>query len=1464
MPPTESYDAGQVPAYNVKLKEARNSESFTTMFPSEDGRWGEQNQGDPVSHHVAMEEFGVMRRELSRQSLGQTRSGTAAHQTSSRMSQHQDDEEALGERSGSFDLPDFLEGGQLERRTTMGGAGKGISVAFKNVTVKGVVTGASFVRSFPDAVVGTFGPDLYRLITRFVPQLHIGRKPPVRDIIHDFNGILNHGEIMLVLRRPGAGCSTFLKAIANHRGTFAAVDGDISYGGISAEEQRKHFRGEISYHPEDDQHFPILTVWQTLKFSLLHKTRKNDSHTIPIVISSLLKMFGILHTKDTFVSNEFVRGVSGGERKRVSIAETLIAKSTVVCWDNSTRGLDASTAIDYAKSLRVMTDISRRTTFVTLYQVSESIYELMDKVMVIDSGRMLYQGPANKAKQYFVDLGFHCPEHSTTADFLTEICDPASRQYQPGREASTPKTVEEFEAVFRNSGIYKALLETVDKHFQDSNSTDALRFQKTVAKSKSKRVSENSSYTISLPRQVAACVKREFWLIMGDKTSLYTKYFSIITNALVVSSMFYGQPLDTSGAFSRCGAIFFSLFFFSWVQLAELMPAVQGRIIGARHEEYAFYRPSAVTIARFIIDIPSIFCMVVPFSLIMYFMTGLDVSVSKFFIFFLFVYSTTYCVTSMFRMFASLSPSFDDAIRFSGLALNLLFIFMGYVIPKSTLINDSIWFGWLIYLNPMSYSYEAVLASEFSDRTMECAPSQLIPQGPGIDPRYQGCALTGSQIGSADISGATYLKESFQFTRSNLWRNFGVVIAFTALYMIVTVIASETLSFVGGGGGALMFKKSKRTKRAAAQAVSGGDEEKTQKPGTTSVLSNGQPQSSGSDKSVRRLLDDDRVFTWTDVEYTVPIGNGTARKLLNGVSGYAKPGVMIALMGASGAGKTTLLNTLSQRQSMGIVGGEMQVNGHPLGPYFQREAGFCEQMDFHDTTATIYEALVFSAILRQDRNIPREEKIAYVDQVIDLLELGEIRDAIIGSLNIEQKKRVTIGVELAAKPSFLLFLDEPTSGLDSQAAISIVRFLKKLSQAGQAIVCTIHQPSFMLIQQFDMILALNPGGNTFYFGPIGRDGATVAKYFADRGVAPPPSKNIAEFILETAAKITVKEDGTSIDWDEQWKNSTENRALLDEIRQIREERRKIPLPGVGIQHEFAAPTSLQTIMLTKRLFRNYWRDPSYYYGKLFLSALIGIFNGFNRMFSAFLIVLLPAIVVNSVIPKFYMNRALWEFREHPSRIYGWFAFCTANIICEIPAAIVTGLVYWLFWYFPVGYPTDSGTAGYTFLMTMLFFLFQASWGQWICAFAPSFTVISNVLSIFFVAFNLFNGIMRQYASYPVFWKYWLYYLNPVTWWMRGILAAVLPAAKIVCTSAEATHFDPPPGSTCGEYAGPFVDTAGVGYLANVDATVDCQYCPFKDGLRIRRWSFGLWIVFGLGDKVYFVAYGCLATFYVFS
>lgn len=304
----------------------------------------------------------------------------------------------------------------------------------------------------------------------------------------------------------------------------------------------------------------------------------------------------------------------------MSIAETLATKSTVVAWDNSTRGLDASTALDYAKSLRVMTDISNRTTLVTLYQAGEQIYELMDKVLVIDEGRMVYSGPANEAKKYFQDLGYHCPDRQTTADFLTACTDPTERRFNNKFEGPIPKGPIELEKAFRDSGAYKQLLQDIDfyeKVLDETDHADARQFKQSVKEAKSRTVSKKSNYTVSFIRQVLACTKREFWLTWGDKTTLYTKFFIILSNGLIVGSLFYDQPTNTEGAFSRGGTLFFSILFLGWLQLSELMKAVSGRPVIARHKDYAFYRPSAVVIARVLQDLPLILLQVIPFSIIL-------------------------------------------------------------------------------------------------------------------------------------------------------------------------------------------------------------------------------------------------------------------------------------------------------------------------------------------------------------------------------------------------------------------------------------------------------------------------------------------------------------------------------------------------------------------------------------------------------------------------------------------------------------------------------------------------------------------------------------------------------------------------------------------------------------------------------------------------------------------------------
>jgi ATP-binding cassette, subfamily G (WHITE), member 2, SNQ2 len=156
-------------------------------------------------------------------------------------------------------------------------------------------------------------------------------------------------------------------------------------------------------------------------------------------------------------------------------------------------------------------------------------------------------------------------------------------------------------------------------------------------------------------------------------------------------------------------------------------------------------------------------------------------------------------------------------------------------------------------------------------------------------------------------------------------------------------------------------------------------------------------------------------------------------------------------------------------------------------------------------------------------------------------------------------------------------------------------------------------------------------------------------------------------------------------------------------------------------------------------------------------------------------------------------------------------------------------------------------------------------GQWITAFAPSFTVISNILPFFLVMFALFNGVVRPYAQLPVFWRYWMYYVNPSTYWIGGVLAATLKDIPVRCAESETAGFNPPPGQTCAEYAGDFAARVG-GYLLDPNANQNCMYCAYSSGdqflasLNIRRedkWrDFGIFLAFCVSNifLVYFFVY----------
>ena len=277
--------------------------------------------------------------------------------------------------------------------------------------------------------------------------------------------------MLVVLGRPGSGCSTLLKTISGEtHGFYIDEKSEINYQGIPKEMMHKDFRGECMYQAEVDVHFPQLTVGQTLNFAAQARaprnrlpgvTRKQYAQHMTDVI---MAVFGLSHTVNTRVGNDFVRGVSGGERKRVSIAEAALGGSPLQCWDNSTRGLDSATALEFVKTLRTSTSLAGSTAAVAIYQASQSIYDIFDKVVVLYEGRQIYFGPTTAAKGFFVNMGFVCAERATTGDFLTSLTNPAERVVREGYEHRVPKTPDEFAAVWQKSEERSQLLHDID-HF---------------------------------------------------------------------------------------------------------------------------------------------------------------------------------------------------------------------------------------------------------------------------------------------------------------------------------------------------------------------------------------------------------------------------------------------------------------------------------------------------------------------------------------------------------------------------------------------------------------------------------------------------------------------------------------------------------------------------------------------------------------------------------------------------------------------------------------------------------------------------------------------------------------------------------------------------------------------------------------------------------------------------------------
>ncbi|KAK4645140.1 hypothetical protein QC761_310830 [Podospora bellae-mahoneyi] len=1336
------------------------------------------------------------------------------------------DDPTLDPESDHFDVTRWVRHfvGQLNKQ---GHKATNLGVVFRDLDVFGSGSALQLQETVDSVLLAPFR----------LGELFGSHKKERKQILHGFNGLLKSGELLAVLGRPGSGCSTFLKSLCGELyGLDVGKRSVIHYNGASQAQMKKEFKGEVVYNQEVDKHFPHLTVGQTLEHAAAMRTPSNRaegmsrSEYCQYIARVVMAVFGLSHTYHTKVGNDYVRGVSGGERKRVSIAEMMVAGSPISAWDNSTRGLDSTSALKFVQALRLYSNIAGSANAVAMYQASQAIYDEFDKTTVLYAGRQIYFGPANAAKDFFERQGWFCPPRQTTGDFLTSVTNPEERIPRPGMEQKVPRTPEDFEKYWLASPEFKALQEEMaayDQEFQGERQIQSLsHLRETKNHKQAKHVRPGSPYIISIPMQIKHNTVRAYQRVWNDISATLVNVGANLILALIIGSIFYGNPDATVGFEGKGSVLFMAILLNALTAISEIDSLYDQRPIVEKHHSYAFYHPATEAAAGIVADLPIKFAAAVVFNLIAYFLAGLGRTPSQFFLYFLISYISTFVMSAIFRTLAAITRTVSQAMALAGVLALALVMYTGYIIPVPQMHP---WFGWIRWINPIYYAFEILVANEFHGREFTC--SDIIP--PYSPPQGSSwiCASAGAVAGRPTVNGDAYISVAYQYTYDHVWRNFGILIGFLIFFMGVYFAAVELNSSVTSTAEALVFQRG----HVPSHLQKGRDEERGGEGGAAAERGAQDPENS----AIEPQKD---IFTWKDVVYDIDVKEGK-RRLLDHVSGWVKPGTLTALMGASGAGKTTLLDVLAQRTSIGVVTGDMLVNGRPFGADFQRQTGYVQQQDLHLDTATVRESLRFSAMLRRPKTVSKAEKFAFVEEVIKMLGMEEYANAVVGipgeGLNVEQRKLLTIGVELVAKPKLLLFLDEPTSGLDSQSAWAICVFLRKLADAGQAVLCTIHQPNAILFQQFDRLLFLAKGGKTVYFGNIGQNSKSLLEYFEHHGARHcGDDENPAEYMLEIVAE-GVNNKGQ--DWHSVWKDSDEFRDVLAEIDRIHSSSQQDTVAALAAEEtnsEFAMPFHAQVWEVTRRIFQQYWRMPGYVLAKFALGIMSGLFIGFtfyqadgtqggmrNIVFAVFMVTTIFTTLVQQIQPLFITQRSLYEVRERPSKAYSWKAFLIANIVVEIPYQILTGILTYACFYYPVvGTGQASSRQGLILLFIIQLFIYASAFAHMTIVAMPDAHAAAGIVILLTMMSTIFSGVLQTRIALPGFWVF-MYYVSPFTYWISGIVSTVLHERPVECSVSETLIFDPPQGMNCAQYLSPLAGQ-GSGSLQNPFDTEGCRYCGF--------------------------------------
>ncbi|VFQ81308.1 unnamed protein product [Cuscuta campestris] len=1264
-----------------------------------------------------------------------------------------------------------------------------------------------------DAYVGSRAlPTLFNatvnVIESFLEKIRVfPSKKRAVQILRGVNGIIKPSRMTLLLGPPGSGKTTFLKALAGELDKDLRVEGKITYCGHEMSEfipQRT-----CAYISQHDLHHGEMTVRETLDFAgralgvgtryeLLTELsrRERDSGIKPdpdidafmkataiagqessLVTDYVLKILGLDICADIMVGNEMMRGISGGQKKRVTTGEMLVGPAKVFFMDEISTGLDSSTTFQIVKYMRQMVHIMDVTMVISLLQPAPEAFELFDDIILLSEGQVVYHGPRDNVVEFFESVGFKCPERKGVADFLQEVTS-LKDQEQFWFRKNEPYhfiSVHEFADRFNKFWVGQKLYDDLSVPYERTKTHPAAL--------------ETEKYGISNMGLFKACLSRECLLMRRNSFLYIFKTFQITVMSIIAFTVFFRTEMKSGtvqdgGKFY--GALFFSLLNVMFNGTAELALTVSRLPVFFKQRDSLFFPAWAFALPIWLTKIPLSFMESLIWISLTYYTIGFAPSASRVFRQFLAFFSLHQMALSLFRFIAALGRSQVVASTYATFALLIVFVLGGFIVAKDDLKP---WIRWGYYMSPMSYGQNALAINEFLDKRWS---------NPISDPR-----ISENTVGTLLLKSRGMYVDDYMY-----WVCIIALLGFSLLFNVCFVIALTYLNPFGDPKSIVSDMKNTNGKKKGSnpysKAVTDGSSTASTLPTSKGidVGTRHSGQSSGVEHNARKnkgmvLPFQPLSLAFNHINYYVDMPpemqkqgiEETQLQLLRDVSGSFRPGVLTALVGVSGAGKTTLMDVLAGRKTGGYIEGNLSVSGFPKNQStFARISGYCEQNDIHSPHVTVHESLVYSAWLRLSPDVNKEKRKMFIEEVMELVELNPLRDSLVGlpgvdGLSTEQRKRLTIAVELVANPS-IIFMDEPTSGLDARAAAIVMRTVRNTVDTGRTVVCTIHQPSIDIFEAFDELLLMKRGGQVIYAGPLGHHSCLLIQYFESiLGVTKiKEGQNPATWMLEISAPTV--EAQLDIDFSDVYGNSDLYRRNQELVEQL-----STPARGSEDLHfptEYAQPFIAQCKACFWKMNLSYWRNPQYNAIRFFLTVIIGVIFGvifwkkgnkmskqqdlMNLMGAMYAAVMFLGGTNTSAVQSVVSVERTVFYREKAAGMYSPLPYAFAQVGIEVVYIAIQTFIYSLVLYAMIGFQWEAHRFFWFYYYVFMCFVYFTMYGMMLVALTPHYMIAAIVMSFFLSFWNLFSGFLIPRTQIPVWWR-WYYWGSPVAWTIYGLITS---------------------------------------------------------------------------------------------